>query len=1176
VKTAAGELRLQGAPAAAGRFNFALDVPPDVEVLVQGSRVIYLDQGRSLAWDFQDVAGSMRRDASSLLIEASARPPSDFASRLEIKAQGFIAARGPGQPGVKFNGDWRASAQARAIDLGVAARLLPATSVVPEAGNGDLTVWMEWRGGVPTAGNVSLALANLQLPGVRDAPASRVEHIAFNGGWQRDGDAWHVALKDVAVTRGGRAWPSSDLELDAVRSDGRLQRVEVRSAFLRLEDLTPFLFPVASSPALDAWFALAPRGDLRDASLELERSGDAFDYRVGGRFDGLGVATRGDFPGFEGLSGEVHADARGGQVDLRTAGASLDWPTVFRNPFDVSDLHGTVIWRRGQDAVRLVTNELVAATPDAATQTSLELTIPVDGSSPRLDLQSSVSSFDLAAVRRYLPVPTMPAGVVEWLDEALVGGRASDAEIKFVGPLAAFPFDGGEGRFSVRATVENGELAYISDWPRAQELNGTVEFVNAGFDARGSGRVLGNRTANVHVGIADLRQAVLTLNANTIGPLGQVLAYLQSAPLVSRTLGSNFGRLSAAGGTGEVGINLKLPLKDRAAYDLRASLDITDGDLAFRGFKPHATEIEGKLLVDHRELRGKNIKAIFLNGPVTVQADAPNIEGYSTRLALDGEVAIDAVARAFDLPFPELLAGQTSWQGTLLIPGGDDAHAAAPKITIDSNLSGVALRYPAPFAKAPGEPINLQLTIGFPSGGGLDMGGYLGPSRRFALQFAADPAAPDSQFKFQRAALRLGGAEPAFRADHGVTIDGALPELNIDEWLALVRSRGAGGGGSAGIDSGFAGADVDVASFSVFGQQLGHTRLSARRRTDDWQMEVDSDPVAGTLLVPADLAHDPQIVAVMRRLYLSAGESGPMTTVDPRQLPGLQLHADEFAIGARRLGRLDAEVLSDPLGLRLVSFESSSDSFTAQGSGGWFTGADGDTTRIALTMTSTDVAKALAELGLDPIIEAKKAEVTASVYWPGPPSGDWMQHVNGDLSLRTETGSLVDLAPGAGRVVGLLSISALPRRLALDFRDVFNRGLVFDRITADFSVIDGNAYTDNLKLTGPAAEIGIIGRTGLRDRDYRQQAVVTAEPGKVLPTVGGLLGGPAVAAALLIFTRIFKEPLKGIGRAAYCVTGKWEEPMVERLSDEQLEHGGLCAELPPNGMPNKPAEVAVR
>jgi uncharacterized protein YhdP len=191
--------------------------------------------------------------------------------------------------------------------------------------------------------------------------------------------------------------------------------------------------------------------------------------------------------------------------------------------------------------------------------------------------------------------------------------------------------------------------------------------------------------------------------------------------------------------------------------------------------------------------------------------------------------------------------------------------------------------------------------------------------------------------------------------------------------------------------------------------------------------------------------------------------------------------------------------------------------------------------------------------------------VTASVFWPGAPAGDWLAHAEGDVALRAETGRLVDVEPGgAGRMAGLLSFSALPRRLALDFRDVFARGFTFDEITADFIVVDGNAYTDNLKLTGPTAEIGIAGRTGLRDRDYRQQAVVTAEPGKMLPTVGGLIGGPGVAAALLIFTRIFKEPLKGIGRAAYCVTGSWDSPKVERLDDKQpLEAEEMCAVLPP-------------
>jgi uncharacterized protein YhdP len=311
----------------------------------------------------------------------------------------------------------------------------------------------------------------------------------------------------------------------------------------------------------------------------------------------------------------------------------------------------------------------------------------------------------------------------------------------------------------------------------------------------------------------------------------------------------------------------------------------------------------------------------------------------------------------------------------------------------------------------------------------------------------------------------------------------------------------------------------------------------------------------------------------MRRLYLSAGEGASTRQIDPRQLPGLQLHSDEFAVGPRQLGRLDAEILSDPLGLKLASFESSSDSFSAQGSGGWFVGTDGDTTRFSVTVSSTDLAKTFAALGFDPIIEGKSAEVTASVHWPGPPSGDWMQHVGGDVAVKAEKGSLIDVQPGAGRVVGLLSLSALPRRLALDFRDVFNRGLTYDDITADFVLVDGNAYTDNLKLTGPVAEIGVIGRTGLRDKDYHQQAVVTAEPGKVLPTVGALLGGPGVGAALLIFTRIFKKPLAGIGRASYCVTGTWAEPMVERLSAEQLEKGELCAELPPGA---KPAEVAAR
>ena len=149
--------------------------------------------------------------------------------------------------------------------------------------------------------------------------------------------------------------------------------------------------------------------------------------------------------------------------------------------------------------------------------------------------------------------------------------------------------------------------------------------------------------------------------------------------------------------------------------------------------------------------------------------------------------------------------------------------------------------------------------------------------------------------------------------------------------------------------------------------------------------------------------------------------------------------------------------------------------------------------------------------------------------------------------MRAQNGQIVNLQPGAGRMLGLFSVAALPRRLALDFSDLTDKGLAFDTIHGDFNLRDGNAYTDNLLLRGPAAEIGIAGRTGFAARDYDQTAVVTGNLGASLPVAGALAGGPAVGAALLLFSQVFKEPLKGMTRGYYRITGPWENPNVERV-----------------------------
>ena len=165
--------------------------------------------------------------------------------------------------------------------------------------------------------------------------------------------------------------------------------------------------------------------------------------------------------------------------------------------------------------------------------------------------------------------------------------------------------------------------------------------------------------------------------------------------------------------------------------------------------------------------------------------------------------------------------------------------------------------------------------------------------------------------------------------------------------------------------------------------------------------------------------------------------------------------------------------------------------------------------------------------------------------WSGGPRADVFETLDGDVQVRLGAGQLNEIEPGAGRLFGLMSIVALPRRLSLDFTDVFDKGFGFDSLDGNFRIVDGEAYTCNLSLEGPAANIAIIGRTSLVDREYEQAAVVAANFGNTLPVVGAVVAGPQVAAALLIFSQIFKKPLQEMGQVYYAINGPWEDPLVE-------------------------------
>ena len=503
-----GAYRLQGAPAVSGE-QATVQVPPDIEVLVRNSRVLYLDAARSIAWAFQDVAGSLRRDDEVLTVEARGSPPPEFADRIEVTAQAFVADDGE-RCRRAFTGDWRLSADLDDVDLAVAARLFPPSAVAPQAGRGDVAVWLDWQGGAVAGGTVELALADVDAAERRSAPSIRASSASRC-----------PAIGSARATRGSSRCATSPSRAAAAlglrprrstSTSGATQTAStafaLRSSFLRLEDLTPFFAPLPESRLLESWFALAPRGDLSAVDLALDaHRGRRHRLHGGGRFRGArhrDVRRTARHHGAHGPSarrlarGTARARERGRRARLagvvprraRRARAARHRRLARRPGRRARRQRRPARRHAGRVAAHAISSSRCRWTSSSPHARSAHERVGVRHRGRAAVLAREQDARDRRRVARL-------GAARRASDERRRHVRRARARVPVRRRRRRVPRD--------RRRSRTVELAFVSDWPCAEDLDGTVEFANARFAARGSGRVLGNRTADMRVGIGDLR-----------------------------------------------------------------------------------------------------------------------------------------------------------------------------------------------------------------------------------------------------------------------------------------------------------------------------------------------------------------------------------------------------------------------------------------------------------------------------------------------------------------------------------------------------------------------------------------------------------------------------------------------------------------------------------------------
>jgi uncharacterized protein YhdP len=402
-------------------------------------------------------------------------------------------------------------------------------------------------------------------------------------------------------------------------------------------------------------------------------------------------------------------------------------------------------------------------------------------------------------------------------------------------------------------------------------------------------------------------------------------------------------------------------------------------------------------------------------------------------------------------------------------------------------------------------------------------------------------------------ALNFGGDESSVNEAQIVNVGGSVARLDLAGWLKLQPADK----NARPLADYLSSAKLGVAELDYLGVAFRDITLDLAVTAGGLNITVGGPNVAGSIIVPATADSTEPWKLEFTRLHCDAAPgpevhgSGSVTaedadkSADPRAIPAVDFHAADFNWGERQFGDVQATLvkLEDGVGLKQLSVSGAN--FNISATGDW-RGVDAGTGRITGTLNSTDVQGTLKQLGYLPVIEAKIGRMDFDLTWSGPPSGENLSQAAGRLQVSLEKGQIVGLNPGAGRVLGLTSVAALRRRLALDFSDLTDKGLAFDTAKGDFELRDGNAYTENVLVKGPAAEIGLIGRIGLKNKDYDQTAVVTGSVGNSLP-LAALAGGPVVAGAVLLFTQVFKQPLKGLARGYYRITGSWDNPIVERI-----------------------------
>ncbi len=914
-------------------------------------------------------------------------------------------------------------------------------------------------------------------------------------------------------------------------------------------------------------------------------------------------------PGLRNATLQVSASEAGGQARLDIADGSLEFPGVFDEPeVDFASLVAQLAWTitpRGAGVppqVSVSVKDVRFANADAQGELSASWgTGPGEGfgRGGRLpgvfELNGRVAKGDAAKVPRYLPLHL--ADTRSYLGRAIRGGAVRDASFRVKGDLWDFPYYGArsarDGEFRITGRVEGATFDYVpsepahnekpawtSPWPAFTQVAGELVIDRSTLEIREARAQLGGvAISQVNGGFRSLAdKPVLALDGVARGPLADMLRFVNATP-VGQWTGGALAKASASGNA-ELKLGLALPIRELATSTVKGSLALAGNDLRFTPDTPLLAGAKARIEFTHKGVTVSGASAKLLGGDASF--DGSTQPDGSLRFSGQGTATAEGLRRATELgPLARLashFSGQTPYKASLGFVHG------LPELSITSSLAGLASDLPVPLRKAAETPLPLRYQTS------LAADTPAGASPRDTLRFELGSLV-QAQYQRELAAdgprvLRggIGINEEAPTPASGVRVNANLAALPLDAWegvLGRLVGSPATGGKDAAKDTGDLGGYLPTQialraqTLDTSARQFNRVVIGASQEDGRWRANVEADQFGGYVEYrPARAGAASaagRIYARLARLSLPKSDVAQVETLldqqQPSSVPSLDIVIDDFELRGKKLGRVEVDAVNRIAGegrdavrewrlnrLALITPEAQ-----LVGSGQWaevggtfmtVPGAAATVRRRAVLDFKLDIGDAgalLERLGTGKAVRGGKGQLAGQVAWLGSPLSLDYPTLSGNVAVAIESGQFLKAEPGAARLLSVLSLQSLPRRLVLDFRDVFQEGFAFDALTGDLKIAQGVASTNNLRMRGVQAAVLMEGQADIARETQDLRVIVVPEINAGTASLAYAAINPAVGLGTFLAQVFLRRPLTAAGTREFHVSGSWEDPKVEKV-----------------------------